>query len=37
MGVGTYESKVKALESAGIRVARTPLEVVKIIREISGK
>lgn len=37
MGVGTYESKVKALESAGIRVARTPLEVVKIIRELSGK
>ncbi|MFP3303386.1 MAG: succinate--CoA ligase subunit alpha [Caldivirga sp.] len=37
MGVGTYESKVKALESVGIRVAKTPLEVVKIIREISGK
>ena len=37
MGVGTYESKVKALESVGIRVAKTPLEVVKIIREISGR
>ena len=35
MGMGTYESKVKALESVGVKVAKTPLEVVKLIREIA--
>ncbi|MGC8571389.1 succinate--CoA ligase subunit alpha [Caldivirga sp.] len=35
MGVGTYEGKVKALESVGIKVAKTPLEVVKLVRELS--
>ena len=35
MGMGTYESKVKALESVGVKVAKTPLEVVKLIKEIA--
>jgi len=33
MGTGTYEGKVKALEEAGIRVARTPMEIPKLVRE----
>jgi succinyl-CoA synthetase alpha subunit len=33
MGTGTYEGKVKALEEAGIRVARTPMEIPKLVKE----
>ncbi len=34
MGTGTYEGKVKALESAGVRVARTPFEIPDLIKEV---
>lgn len=33
-GVGTAESKIKALESAGARVGKTPMEVAEIVAEI---
>jgi len=33
MGTGTYEGKVKALEEAGVRVARTPVEIPKLVKE----
>ena len=34
MGTGTYEGKVKALEEAGVRVARTPFEIPSLIKEV---
>ncbi len=34
MGTGTYEGKVKALEEAGVKVARTPFEIPKLIKEV---
>lgn len=34
MGTGTYEGKVKALEKAGVKVARTPLEIPELIKEL---
>ncbi len=34
MGTGTYEGKVKALEKAGVKVARTPLEIPDLIKEL---
>ena len=34
MGTGTYEGKVKALEDAGVRVARTPFEIPSLIKEV---
>ncbi|WP_456329282.1 succinate--CoA ligase subunit alpha [Archaeoglobus sp.] len=33
-GEGTAESKIKALESAGARVGKTPMEVAEIVAEI---
>ncbi|WP_290623231.1 MULTISPECIES: succinate--CoA ligase subunit alpha [unclassified Archaeoglobus] len=33
-GVGTARSKIKALESAGARVGKTPMEVAEIVAEI---
>ncbi len=33
-GVGTAEAKIRALEKAGARVGRTPMEVAKIVSEI---
>jgi len=33
MGAGTYESKRKALESAGVPVAETPFDVPELLRE----
>jgi succinyl-CoA synthetase alpha subunit len=32
-GKGTAESKIKALEGAGVRVGKTPYEVAKIVKE----
>ncbi|MEB2836478.1 MAG: succinate--CoA ligase subunit alpha [Desulfurococcales archaeon] len=37
MGTGTYEGKVKALEEAGIRVARTPMDIPKLVKEALGE
>jgi succinyl-CoA synthetase alpha subunit len=34
MGTGTYEGKVRALERAGVRVARTPLEIPELVKEV---
>jgi len=34
MGSGTYKGKVDALTSAGIRVARMPFEIPKLVREV---
>lgn len=34
MGTGTYEGKVKALEEAGVKVARTPFEIPSLIKEV---
>jgi len=33
MGMGTYAGKVEALKNAGVPVAKTPLEVVKLVKE----
>jgi succinyl-CoA synthetase alpha subunit len=33
-GVGTAESKIKALEAAGARVGKTPMEVAELVAEI---
>jgi len=33
LGTGAYKDKVAALEDAGIRVARTPYEVSKLVKE----
>jgi len=33
LGTGAYKDKVAALEDAGIRVARTPYEVPKLVKE----
>jgi len=33
-GVGTAESKIKALEKAGARVGKTPMEVAELVAEI---
>jgi succinyl-CoA synthetase alpha subunit len=33
-GRGTAESKIKALEKAGVRVGKTPYEVARITKEI---
>ncbi|MEB3816585.1 MAG: succinate--CoA ligase subunit alpha, partial [Desulfurococcales archaeon] len=37
MGTGTYEGKVKALEEAGVKVARTPMEIPKLVKEALGE
>ncbi len=34
MGTGTYEGKVRALERVGVRVARTPMEIPDLIKEV---
>lgn len=34
MGEGGYESKVRALEKAGVRVARTPFEIPSLISKV---
>jgi len=34
MGTGTYESKVKALQEAGAKVARTPFDIPDLIKEV---
>lgn len=34
MGTGTYQGKVEALQKAGVKVARTPFEIPKLIREV---
>ena len=34
MGTGTYQGKVRALEEAGVRVARTPFEIPDLIKEV---
>ncbi|WP_366922200.1 succinate--CoA ligase subunit alpha [Metallumcola ferriviriculae] len=34
-GKGTYQSKIHALQEAGVHLARTPLEVAEIVEEIS--
>jgi len=34
MGTGTYEGKVKALQEAGVKVARTPFEIPDLIKEV---
>ncbi|AGK62170.1 succinyl-CoA synthetase (ADP-forming) alpha subunit [Archaeoglobus sulfaticallidus PM70-1] len=36
-GKGTAESKIKALEKAGVRVGRTPFEVAEIVRDLYKK
>ncbi len=33
MGMGSYESKVKAFQEVNVPVARTPTEVVKLIKQ----
>ncbi len=33
MGMGSYESKVKALQEVNVPVARTPTEVVKLVKQ----
>jgi len=33
MGTGTYDGKVKALEEAGVKVAKTPFEIPQLIKE----
>ena len=35
-GKGTAESKIKALENAGVRVGKTPMEVAQIVKEQLG-
>jgi succinyl-CoA synthetase alpha subunit len=37
LGTGAYKDKVAALEDAGIRVARTPYEVPKLVKEALEK
>ncbi|MCI4459348.1 MAG: succinate--CoA ligase subunit alpha [Acidilobus sp.] len=37
LGTGAYKDKVAALEDAGIRVARTPYEVPKLVKEALGR
>ena len=37
MGTGTAEGKVKALESVGVRVARTPMEIPGLLKEVLKK
>ncbi len=34
MGTGSYQDKVKALEKAGVRVARIPQEIPKLVEEV---
>jgi len=34
MGTGSYHDKVKALEKAGVRVARIPQEIPKLVEEV---
>jgi len=34
MGTGTYEGKVKALQEAGVKVARTPFDIPDLIKEV---
>ncbi len=34
MGTGAYQDKVKALEKAGVKVARIPQEIPKLIKEV---
>ncbi|HHY38421.1 MAG TPA: succinate--CoA ligase subunit alpha [Clostridia bacterium] len=36
-GRGTFESKVKALEGAGVRVASVPWEVASLVKEVLGQ
>ncbi|MCE4617790.1 MAG: succinate--CoA ligase subunit alpha [Desulfurococcales archaeon] len=37
MGTGTAEGKVKALESVGVKVARTPMEIPALLKEVLKK
>jgi succinyl-CoA synthetase alpha subunit len=37
MGTGTYQGKVKALEDAGVKVAKTPFEIPDLIAEALKK
>lgn len=37
MGMGSYESKVKAFQNVNVPVAKTPMEVAKIVKEILEK
>jgi len=34
--MGTVESKVRALEKAGVKVARVPWEIRDIVKEVMG-
>ncbi|MEM1869418.1 MAG: succinate--CoA ligase subunit alpha, partial [Acidilobaceae archaeon] len=34
MGMGDYESKVKALEKAGVLVARTPFDIPRLVSRV---
>lgn len=34
MGMGSYESKVKAFQEVGVPVAKTPMEVAKLVRKM---
>ncbi len=37
MGTGTYQGKVKALEEAGVKVAKTPFEIPELLRQALKK
>ncbi len=37
MGAGTAEGKIKALESVGVKVARTPMDIPGLLREVMKK
>ncbi len=37
MGAGTAEGKIKALESVGVKVARTPMDIPDLLREVMKK
>ncbi len=37
MGTGTYQGKVKALEEAGVKVAKTPFEIPEFLRQALKK
>ncbi|MEB3787076.1 MAG: succinate--CoA ligase subunit alpha, partial [Desulfurococcales archaeon] len=37
MGTGTAEGKIKALESVGVKVAKTPMEIPDLLKQVLKK